>query len=292
MANQNVTEVRTAKATELRANPNKYSLEGYAALYNVRSNDLGGFKEVIAPGAFDDTLGSIGAGSQDCRCLFNHDSNVILGRTRNSTLELSSDTRGLKFRCQLDKTNPKHQEIYALVSRGDVSECSFAFQAGKDGQTWDEDTDECGQRYTRRTITKASLFDVSCVANPAYPSTQVDARAIEQALAQRKIRPVPYTKAEIEAIRAKLQIKVNGTVARAENGMDVDDELEDDERALHMDGAYVVEGETPAEKQRRQQREDEQRRQRAAQVGENIHQQKVEEWLKPANPNFQYPVEK
>ena len=228
MANTN--EVRIASSSELRANPNKYALEGYAALYGVRSNDLGGFKEVIAAGAFDKTLSVIQRGEQDCRCLFNHDQNVILGRTQNSTLALSSDSRGLKFRCALDRSNPKHQEIYALVSRGDVSECSFAFKTEPDGDFWDEDTDENGQRYTRRTLTNVSLFDCSVVCSPAYVGTQVDARALEHA--QRKLRP--YSATELEAIRQKLATQMNAKIARAENSLfeDGEDDDDDDERSI------------------------------------------------------------
>ena len=265
-------------ATELRAAAGaNMQIEGYAAKFGVVSKPIGGqFREVIQKGAFAQCIQDMdGADDDDCRCTVNHDTNQILGRTKNKTLTLSEDERGLKFRCQLNPDSQAHRDLHASVKRGDIDACSFAFGMKPEGQEWTDDymDPETNSRCTLRTIKSvASLFDVSVVTNPAYPQTQVDARS---ALEQRKIRPVPYTKAEIDAIRAKLQIKVNGTVARAENGMDVDDELEDDERALRMDGAYVVE-ELP---------EDRQRRLRVGQVGESIHNDKVQEWLKPKQYN-------
>ena len=58
-------------------------IAGHAALFNVRSQNLGGFVEIIAPGAFDACLAS----NPDILCLFNHDMNAVpLGRTTSATL--------------------------------------------------------------------------------------------------------------------------------------------------------------------------------------------------------------
>lgn len=118
-------EIRTA-AVELRAieppeGGGELRFDGYAAEFNTFSPDLGGFRERIAPGAF---AGSLTA--DDIRCLFNHDSNYVLGRNRSGTLRLTEDERGLHF----DVNAPDAQwarDLHKSVQRGDVTQCSFAF---------------------------------------------------------------------------------------------------------------------------------------------------------------------
>jgi HK97 family phage prohead protease len=201
-------ELRTYRATELRADDSTFSLQGYAASFNVLSNDLGSFKEKIAPGAFDDSLDD---DASDVRCTYNHSMDTILGRQKNGTLKLDTDQRGLKFRCQLDRNQSGHRDVYAAVKRGDIDACSFAFQADADGQSWDDNgVDENGQRCTVRTLKRVKLFDVAVVSQPAYPSTQVQARA---------------SAAAIEKLRNKLHIAVNGSIARLENSVGNDGKL-------------------------------------------------------------------
>jgi len=72
------------------------AIVGYAAVYNRLSLDLGGFREEIMPGAFDRILNRQ-RGKADVVALFNHDSNIVLGRTSSGTLELSSDEKGLRY---------------------------------------------------------------------------------------------------------------------------------------------------------------------------------------------------
>jgi HK97 family phage prohead protease len=137
---------------------------GYAAVYNRMSLDLGGFKEEILPGAFDKVL-SRQRGKQDVVALFNHDSNIVLGRTSSGTLELSSDTKGLRYVV----TPPvSRADVLELIARKDVAGSSFAFTVGKDGEAFR--TGENGQAI-RQIREVSGLYDVGPVLTPAYPST-------------------------------------------------------------------------------------------------------------------------
>lgn len=162
-------------ASELRAESqgDELSLAGYAALFNSDSKDLGGFKERIAPGAFTRSLQA----GDDVKCLINHDPSHLLGRTKNGTLTLSQDERGLKFRVALNPESQAHRDLHALIKNGTMDECSFAFTIAPNGDSFDEAEDENGQRYQRRTLRDVNLMDVSCVTYPAYNTTSVSARA-------------------------------------------------------------------------------------------------------------------
>ena len=154
-------EKRTMGTIEVRESEgDEMTLEGYAAVYNSET-DLGHFREVIKPGAFDDVL------DNDVRALINHDPNLILGRTTNGTLELSVDERGLKYRVKLgDQQYAK--DFYESVKRGDISQSSFAFTIDK--QSWNE------ERTVRSVDKVRQLLDVSPVTYPAYAAATVQAR--------------------------------------------------------------------------------------------------------------------
>ena len=137
-------------------------LSGYAAVFNDASVPLP-FKERIAPGAFRKTLSE----APDVRLLINHEG-LPLARTKNGTLTLTEDDRGLRFDADLADTQ-EARDIYTLVQRGDVDQMSFAFRVIR--QNWSKDKSE-------RTLTEVSLADgdVSVVTYPAYPTTSVEAR--------------------------------------------------------------------------------------------------------------------
>jgi HK97 family phage prohead protease len=137
-------------------------LSGYAAVFNDASVPLP-FKERIAPGAFRKTLSE----QPDVRLLVNHEG-LPLARTKNGTLKLTEDDRGLRFDADLADTQ-EARDIYTLVQRGDVDQMSFAFRVIR--QKWNDNKSE-------RTLTEVSLADgdVSVVTYPAYPTTTVEAR--------------------------------------------------------------------------------------------------------------------
>ncbi len=161
-------ESRSLAGVELRAAENEFAITGMAAAYNVKSANLGGFIEKIAPGAFTDSLRA-----DDQMCCFNHDPNQILGRKKSGTLTLTDTNAGLSFRCTLDRSNPVHQSVYSAIARGDVDGCSFAFSVPPDGDTWEENGG-----LPLRTLRKVSLRELGPVCFPAYPAgTSVGARA-------------------------------------------------------------------------------------------------------------------
>jgi len=145
-------------------------ITGYAATFNALSEELWGFREQIAPGAFDDVL------ADDVRALFNHDPNFVLGRTTAKTLAISVDQTGLRN----EITPPDTQwarDLMTSMKRGDITQQSFAFTVKNDSWEWNKETD-----LVTRTILKLErLYDVSIVTYPAYPQTtaQVIQRAKE-----------------------------------------------------------------------------------------------------------------
>ena len=181
-------EQRILSTANLRAmsQGDEMQLVGYAARFGVRSHDLGGFREQIAPGAFKRSLDA----NDDVIATFNHDPDKVLGRKRSGTLRLAEDVKGLAFRVQLDKNQQSHCDLHAAVKRGDISDCSFAFSVdGDDGDSFDNGFDDDGQRCMIRTLRSVKLMDVAVVTHPAYPDTSVTARAHYDGVS--KVLPTP-----------------------------------------------------------------------------------------------------
>src|SRR5260370_28788354 len=99
-------------------------VSGLAAAYGTISQDLGGFVETIAPGAFRKVVVDP---KLDCRLLVNHEPSQILGRTKSGTLKVWADEDGLRFRCQLPDTT-LDKDIRESIKRGDIDKCSFSFR--------------------------------------------------------------------------------------------------------------------------------------------------------------------
>src|SRR5262249_29187777 len=135
------------------------------------SHDLGGFKEEILPGAFDDIVAS----KPDVVALFNHDVNQVLGRTTSGTLRLRADKVGLAFELDLPNTTVG-RDCYESVKRGDLNGCSFAFRLEAGMDSFVEEVKDKVRQVVRKIRSFANLFDISVVTNPAYPDTSVDAR--------------------------------------------------------------------------------------------------------------------
>lgn len=168
-------EFRAGIPAEIRADDDGIKVSGYAAVFN-QVTDIGGyFREVIAPGAFQDAIGR-----DDVLFLVNHDG-LPLARTRSGTLELTEDDKGLRINTQLDPEDPDVMAIVPKMRRGDLDKMSFAFMA--EVQEWDDSSDE---EIPLRTIRKAKLFDVSIVNQPAYDGTDIGLRSLDAHRAREK----------------------------------------------------------------------------------------------------------
>lgn len=147
-------------------------ISGYAAVFNqvAQIGRWYRYKEQIASGAFE------GCNYDKCVACFNHNTDNILARYSSGTLKLSVDEVGLRFEFEVPNTTVGN-DMYELVKRGDISQCSFAFVVAEETWKYDEQNDE----NDLRTIEKiAELWDVSLVTYPAYEGTSVDARSAEE----------------------------------------------------------------------------------------------------------------
>jgi len=169
-------ERRFVKGGQVRAKSGEPGLEGYSAVFNEQY-DIGYFVETIKPGAFARALKD----KQDVRCLFNHDSNNLLARSKSGTLALSEDSTGLFFSATTDPEMTIAADVQRMIARGDLDGCSFAFSVAK--QTWREEKDDAGEMVLYRDIEDVDLYDVGPVTYPAYEGTSVKTRSKDGAAA-------------------------------------------------------------------------------------------------------------
>ena len=165
-------ELRFGPSAEIRATGDDGSWKGGGAaiVYNSRSENLGGFVEIIRPGAVRDVL----ARDPDTRALFNHDASMVLGRTRAGTLVLEDREADLDYEFDAPDTSYA-RDLRVLLGRGDVNQSSFAFRVAPDAVEWDEDPDS---GLLVRVIHRLSaLYDVSPVTYPAYPAASSGLRS-------------------------------------------------------------------------------------------------------------------
>ena len=167
------------------------TVEGYASVFNSMSEDLGGFREIILPGAFKNAL------NDDVRALYNHDSNYLLARTTSGTLELKEDDKGLYYRFEMPNTSYGN-DLLELYRRGDLTQSSFGFTVDKDSWRMEE-----GQ-HVRYIESVSSLFDVSAVVYPAYVQASSGLRSAE-----------PNSEGEAEEARETPKEEVNYNIYNA-----------------------------------------------------------------------------
>ncbi len=165
-------------------NDTKY-IEGYFIRFNEETELWGGVFEEVAPEAVDDSLKN-----NDIRCLFNHDTSIVLGRTGNGTLELKKDSKGIFGRVKINPNDKQALDIYARIERGDINACSFGFNIiNEEIQNRDDGT-------VKFILKKIDLHEVSPVTFPAYPTTSIQAR--KQDLAEHKKRKLEVKKNKLK----------------------------------------------------------------------------------------------
>lgn len=188
---------------EIRAVDNeeeKMLIEGYAIMYDQPATHQYGhrkFTETIKPGALDKT------DMRDVPLRYNHNDNVmIMARTRNKSLKLIREEKGLKIQADLLDTQ-SNRDLYKAIQEGLIDKMSFAFTVADGGDIW-----TFGEEETKREVTDiAKLWDVSVVDTPFYDSTSIYARSLELLESEEK---------RLESLRElelmKLKIKVKGKV--------------------------------------------------------------------------------
>jgi hypothetical protein len=171
---------------------------GYAAVFNVETDIGGMFREKIAPGAFAKAI------KGDVRSLFDHNTALILGRTKSGTLRLSEDERGLRYEVDLPDTQAG-RDLRESMGRGDIDGSSFAFRVLK--QSWDESRDT-----PLRTIEEVELYEVGPVTFPQYPEAEVGLRSLNDAKDEREQaqRNATAARARIAARKAESEQKFRG----------------------------------------------------------------------------------
>ncbi len=160
-----IRQVRSvASEFQTREDGEKLSIEGFFAVFNSNYDIAPGLSESIAPGAFTNSL------SNDIRALINHDTTLVLGRTKANTLQLREDSHGLWGHIDINPNDVDAMNLYERVKRGDVDQCSIGFNIRS------EDTEIKENGDIHWTIKDVELFEVSCCTFPAYEETNISAR--------------------------------------------------------------------------------------------------------------------
>jgi len=169
MSNREMRQLRTVGTNfATREDGGNLSIEGYFAVFDSIYEIAPGMSESIAPGAFSKTL------SGDIRALINHDTTLVLGRTKANTLQLREDAHGLWGSITINPKDGDALNLYERVKRGDVDQCSFGFDI------LNEETDFRDDGSVHWTIKEVELYEVSPCTFPAYEETNISARAKER----------------------------------------------------------------------------------------------------------------
>lgn len=175
---------------ETRAESDAMEISGYFAVFDVETELFPGAFEKISPDAFNGQLDA------DVRALINHDTGLVLGRTKAGTLKLSVDDKGLYGVISINSKDSDAVNLYERVKRGDVSQCSFGFEITE------EETDFRDDGSVHWTIKGVKLYEVSVCTFPAYAETGVQAR--HQEIEQHKER-------QCEIWKNNMKERINGT---------------------------------------------------------------------------------
>lgn len=189
-------EVRTlAVRPEVRADGEggRPRIVGTAIVFGQPSEDLGGFREIIEPGALTEALER-----SDIRVLFNHNPDMILGRVKAGTARLRLTEQGLEYEVDVPDTTVG-RDVLESIRRGDVTGNSFSFTVAED-----EMERQADGTTIRRVKRIAEIYDIGPVVYPAYPQTVVSARALEAARLEAKEERATELAPDYRAFRHEL----------------------------------------------------------------------------------------
>lgn len=194
MPNNNSRQGRQLRSTpqqfRTRDDGDDLIIEGYFAVFDSPYVLWDGATEIVKPGAFAGCL------SGDIRALIDHDTRLVLGRTKAGTLTLREDARGLYGTIKINRDDADAMSLYARVQRGDVDQCSFGFDIEE------ETFVDLGGGQCRWEINKVNpLYEVSVVTYPAYEETAVKARHADLAEIHRR---------QAEAWKTKMKTRLTG----------------------------------------------------------------------------------
>lgn len=164
-------------------------IEGYFAVFGDIYEVWDGATESIAPGAFDESI------SGDVRSLYNHNDDLVLGRTSAGTMELRQDSHGLWGRVKINTNDTEAMNAYERIKRGDITGCSFGFNIAE------ETTEVRDDGTVHWTITKVNpLYEISPCTFPAYEATHVSAR-------KKNLDDIAKRKLELRKIEIRKKLK-------------------------------------------------------------------------------------
>lgn len=222
MRKDNNIEIRATNSTPV-VNPDSRTVEGYAVVFNSQSEDLG-FYETINPAAITEDV----LMRSDVFCLFNHDQDKVLARSKYGTgsLQLQLDEQGLKYTFTAPNTD-LGDELLEYLRRGDIDSSSFAFTVSTDegSEVWTTGTD--GRQY-REILKIDELHDVSPVWNPAYTSTSVSQRTLDKLNQLREMQDEKEKEVQEETVEKTDEVQEDKEVPTQEEVEKKNTETEDE----------------------------------------------------------------
>lgn len=237
MRKDNNIEVRAIRSTPV-VNPDSRIVEGYAVVFNSQSEDLG-FYETINPAAITEEV----LMRSDVFCLFNHDQDKVLARSKYGTgsLQLQLDEQGLKYTFQAPNTDIGNS-LLEYLKRGDIDSSSFAFTVSTDegSEVWTTGTD--GRQY-REILKIDELHDVSPVWNPAYSSTSVSQRTLDKLNQLREMQDEKEKEVQEETVEKTDEVQKEEVPTQEEvekKNTDTEDEKDVQEETVEKSDEEVV----------------------------------------------------
>lgn len=237
MRKDNNIEIRATNSTPVVSQDSR-TVEGYAVVFNSQSEDLG-FYETINPAAITEDV----LMRSDVFCLFNHDQDKVLARSKYGTgsLQLQLDEQGLKYTFTAPNTD-LGDELLEYLRRGDIDSSSFAFTVSTDegSEVWTTGTD--GKQY-REILKIDELHDVSPVWNPAYSSTSVSQRTLDKLNQLREMQDEKEKEVQEETVEKTDEVQNEEVPTQEEvekKNTDTEDEKDVQEETVEKSDEEVV----------------------------------------------------